>query len=65
MEITEDRLDEFAGWVLGRVLNEGNLEQARLAITYYGREGIEQSLSRRDLSDKARAFLTAVLNERF
>lgn len=64
VEITEEQVDEFPGWILSRVLNEGTLEHARMVITYYGRAGIEESLSRRDLSEKARAFLTAFLKER-
>jgi transcriptional regulator with XRE-family HTH domain len=64
VDLTVVHLTENALWILTRILNEGSLPQVRSALAYYGPAPFREVLGRRDLSARARSFLTALLKER-
>lgn len=60
-DLTVHDLHDHPLWVFTRVLNEGDLEQVRTALAYFGPETLRRVLERRDLQPRARRFWLAVL----
>ena len=61
VEPTDLRIDEHGGWILTRVLNEGNLTQVRTALAFFDTELLHSVRERRDLTKRARAVLDVIL----
>ncbi len=55
-DISASDLDDFPVWALRRILMEGSLTQARLAVAYYGTERMVEVIRSRGIDDKTRAF---------
>jgi len=58
--LVED-LDTYPLWILKRVLMEGNLEQVRACVAYYGLPFVREAVAERGVDPKTRVFWTAVL----
>ena len=60
-KITKDDLGTYPVWVLRRILMEGNLEQIKIAVAYYGLERVAEVLKGKGVDAKTRSFWELVL----